>query len=118
VSPKLRELYELHKRLNKEFFSGKLMHIRILLEKRAKSYHGLYAAHINGKFPDRARLHEATITIHTDCWKPCYDSVLGTLLHEMIHQYQAEVLNRRANHDAIFVSIAKRGERLYKTQVR
>lgn len=46
------------------------------------------------------------------------DLFLGTLLHEMIHQYQHEVLERAANHDAIFTSIARRLERKYKVRVR
>jgi len=42
----------------------------------------------------------------------------GTMLHEMIHQYQHEVLNRACNHDAIFTAIARRLERKYKFRVR
>jgi hypothetical protein len=114
---KIAELERLHDKLNEEFFSGKLMHIRILLESRSRYYDGLYTAHYLKHRPNPDRLHEATITIHTKCWSEP-NIVLGTLLHEMIHQYQAEVLGRDCNHDAIFVSIAKRGERIYKTQVR
>ncbi len=42
----------------------------------------------------------------------------GTLIHEMIHQYQVEVLGRDANHDAIFCSIARKCERMYGVSVR
>jgi len=120
MSPKLRELYTLFDKLNAEFFNNKLLKVRILLEKRAKTYDGLYCCHYMHGLPDPKRLDEATITIHKDCWGGCGNpnTVLGTLLHEMIHQYQAEVLKRKCNHDAIFVSIAKRGERMYGVPVR
>ena len=53
--------------------------------------------------------------------RQCFDDeqlLKGTILHEMIHQYQYEVLHRKANHDAIFCSIARRLERVYKLPVR
>ncbi len=46
------------------------------------------------------------------------DMLKGTILHEMIHQYQYEVLNRKCNHDAIFCSMARRWERTLKLSVR
>ena len=46
------------------------------------------------------------------------ENLKGTILHEMIHQYQYEILDRKCNHDAIFTSIARRLERKYKFSVR
>lgn len=46
------------------------------------------------------------------------DLLRGTILHEMLHQYQYEVLKRKCNHDAVFTSMARRLERKYRIPVR
>lgn len=46
------------------------------------------------------------------------DNLRGTILHEMIHQYQYDVLKRKCNHDAIFCSIARKWERTLGITVR
>jgi hypothetical protein len=53
--------------------------------------------------------------------KHCFadeDHLCGTILHEMLHQYQYEILKRKCNHDAIFTSMARRLERKHKFTVR
>ena len=101
---------------NEKFFKGKLMPITLLIQK-SQSLDGTYnySTHkrkkdCSGWLPLRERLDHAYIIISEGCWKE--DSVEGTLLHEMCHQYQCEVLDIRANHDAIFCSMARRIERL------
>jgi hypothetical protein len=46
------------------------------------------------------------------------DHFHGTLLHEMIHAYQIEIMDRKPNHDAIFCSIARKLERKYSLEVK
>jgi hypothetical protein len=105
---------------NKADFGGKLKQITLLIKKN-KSKDGWYEYTTrmrdgDGWYANRERLHKASITISEGCWEE--DSVEGTLLHEMIHQYQAEVLDRPTSHDAIFCSMARRLERKYKVRVR
>ena len=61
--------------------------------------------------------HKSKIAISSYCFDD-EDLLCGTMLHEMVHQYQHEILKRRCNHDAIFTSIARRLERKYKFTVR
>ena len=100
------------------------MTIRMLI-KRNTTTDGWYEyqteSRIKGKrgslwLPKRDRLHNAHININQGCWKE--GTVEGTMLHEMVHQYQAEVLDLPTSHDAIFCSIARRLERKYGIYVR
>lgn len=100
-------LYNLHAEYNDRFFSGLLMPIRILI-KRNSTKDGWYE-YVTEKrdgprseawYPRRDRLHKAVIVISEGCWEE--DSVEGTLIHEMIHQYQAEVEDSPSHHDIVF----------------
>lgn len=96
---------------NDKFFSGKLTEPVIKVNDRALSYWGSFAyswsRHSGKGTPGRRR----AITIHGDAHE-------GDFLHEMIHQYQFEVLEREPSHDAIFNSIARKCERLTGLSVR
>lgn len=46
------------------------------------------------------------------------DDLQGCMLHEMIHQYQCQVMNVDADHDAVFNSIARKLERKHGISVR
>lgn len=112
---RIHKLYELHDFYNEEEFGNKLLPINILI-KKSKTCDGYYEHACSKDIPVKKRLHAATITIAEHCWKE--DSVEGTLIHEMIHQYQAEVLGRTTNHDAIFNSMARRLEKKYGISIR
>lgn len=94
---------------NEEEFSGKL----------SKPYFGITRSKAtNGYFEHYpGRNCKSKIAISKECFDD-EDLLRGTMLHEMIHQYQFEVLDRKCNHDAIFCSIARRLERKYKIEVR
>ena len=100
-------LLELHREYNDVYFSGLLMPIRILI-KRNSTKDGWYE-YITEKrdgprseawYPRRDRLHKAVIVISEGCWEE--GTVEGTLIHEMIHQYQAEVEDTATHHDVVF----------------
>ncbi len=94
---------------NETEFNGKLSEVGLGLT-RSKATDGYYE-----HFPDRNL--KGYIRIAERCFDD-EDLLKGTLLHEMIHQYQHEVLNRTCNHDAVFCSIARRLERKYGFTVR
>jgi hypothetical protein len=109
-----------HDEYNAAEFGGKLNHITLLI-KRQSTKDGWYEYKGRKRggdpwYPDRKALWKASICIAEGCFEE--DSVEGTLLHEMIHQYQCEVLDRPPSHDAIFCSMARRLERKYKVKVR
>jgi len=102
---------------NKEYFKSKLMTITLLIQ-RSYATEGKYTytaekrgKNCDGWLPRRDRLGHATIIISDYCYERDGE-VEGALLHEMCHQYQCEVLDRGASHDAIFCSMARRIERL------
>jgi len=116
-------LEQLHAQYNRDEFSGKLNTITLLI-KKSKTKDGWYE-YVTEKrdgsiqdawYPRRDMLPKANIVITEGCWDE--DIVEGTMLHEMLHQYQTEVLDRRTSHDAIFTSMARRLERKYKMRVR
>jgi len=101
-------LQQLHAEYNEQYFHGLLMPITILI-KRHSTNDGWYeftTEKRDGEWrPRRDRLHKACIVICEWCWE--YDCVEGTLLHEMIHQYQAEVLDTDTHHDSVFRAWAR-----------
>ena len=117
MSPKLHEAYCLYEEINAEFFEGRLTPIRLLLETRAKWWLGMYTYSANQRgiiHPERTG--RATIHLHAECWREP-NTVLGVLVHEMIHQYQAEVLGIDAEHCPIFKSIARQAKKRYGVPV-
>jgi hypothetical protein len=113
---RIDDLHMLWDEFNEAEFGGKLTNITLLIKRNTtKDGWYEYKAHKNWK-PIRDQLWKASITICHGCWDE--DTVEGTLLHEMVHQYQCEVLDRAPHHDAIFTQMAKRLERKYKVKVR
>ena len=94
---------------NDEEFNGKLREVGLGFTK-SRATHG-YFEH----YPGTNR--KSYIRIARTCLED-EELLKGTILHEMIHQYQFEVLERKCNHDAVFTSIARRLERKYKFEVR
>jgi hypothetical protein len=80
----LRELQKLHARLNRMFFGGRLAVVPLRLSSRMRTRLGEVTLDDRGRRPV-----EIAISRHharTDLWT----EVRHTLLHEMVHQWQAE----------------------------
>lgn len=71
----------------------------------------------DGYYEHYDHIAKEKLVIAYRCFKD-EDHLCGTILHEMIHQYQHKVLSRKCTHDAVFTSIARRMERKYKFTVR
>jgi hypothetical protein len=82
-APVLAELSRAHDEYNRRYFDGRLQPIAIVVSRRMKSRLGQYTLAADGAAPEIAisRSH-----IRRDPWV----EVLHTLLHEMVHQWQAE----------------------------
>jgi len=112
---RIDDLCNLHDEYNEAEFDGKLRSITLLIKRQAtKDGWYEYKAHKDWT-PIRDQLWKASIVLSEGCWEE--DSVEGTLLHEMIHQYQCEVLNRAPHHDAVFTQMARRLGRKYECDV-
>jgi hypothetical protein len=102
---RILELHRLHDYYNEKYFGGKLLHLTILLKKsKTKDGYYSYRAHSDWR-PIRSELERAFIAICEGC------DVEPTLAHEMVHQYQCEVLDCAPHHDAVFKSICRGIER-------
>ncbi len=121
MNSRLMQLYRLHDYFNEMDFSDKLMKVRMLLKRnRKKDGEYEYFAKLRDgikEMPDRKRLKEATIAISSPCFSE-EKYLEGAVLHEMVHQYQTEVLDTTTAHDAIFKSICRHLERKYEIEVR
>lgn len=110
-SPRIAYLKTLWETFNEEEFSGKLEPIPLLLKRFSFKDGQMYYIVRDGKYiPKSLEICESVY--------PNGDQLEGTMLHEMIHVYQCQVLNRLPNHDAIFCSIARRLERKHGVSVR
>ena len=98
-----------HDLYNKEVFNGKLATPKFGLT-RSKATDGYY-----DHYPRRNKKGKIAIAerLFDD-----EDQLMGTMLHEMIHQYQHEILEVKTLHDATFRSIARKLERKYKLSIR
>lgn len=114
-SPRLHRLYRMHDQINQDFFDGKLLRIRIKLEKRNVINYGTYEAFT--RLSDEAyRLESAVIKIHTECFTD-QKLLLGTLIHEMIHQWQAEIAKVPVDHGPEFEEKRREAEARYGVEV-
>lgn len=107
--PRVDTLKAWHDEFNELHFNGKLKSVGMGFT-RSRCTDG-YFEH----YPGTNR--KSYIRIAERLWSD-EDNLKGTILHEMIHQYQYEVLKRKTSHDAIFTSIARKFERLYNIPVR
>lgn len=95
---------------NEDFFCGKLKPIRIGLT-RSRHTDGYYEYYTD---PRRRRSIMISERLFDD-----EDNLRGTILHEMIHQYQHEHMSiKSSGHDAYFQSIARQAEKRYRIKVR
>ena len=94
---------------NTEEFSGKLKPVGLGFT-RARHTDGYFEHYPGTKRKSYMRISRRLLDDE--------ENLKGTILHEMLHQYQYEVLKRKCNHDAVFTSMARRLERKYKFPVR
>ena len=115
MGPRIQYLYTLFDEFNEEVFDNQLLTIPILL-KRNTTKDGWYEYRSHRDWtPVRSDLPRASIAISDFCFEE--DSVEGTLLHEMIHQWQCEVLNEAPHHNKTFNDFARKLEKKYKFDI-
>lgn len=107
-SPNLWTIEAWWEQFNEDEFGGKMT---------APSFGLTRSRHTDGYYEHFDSRPNHKLVISTRCFDD-EDLLCGTILHEMIHQYQHTVLHRPCNHDAIFCSIARRLERKYNIRVR
>ena len=83
-APVVRELQAWHRTYNQRHFGGALREIRIRLSARMRSRLGQYTAASTFGEPAEITISRAHLRRHG------WAEVLHTLLHEMVHQWQAE----------------------------
>jgi len=105
-----------HEHFNEAEFNGKLCTPKFGVT-RSKATDGYYEHKVKDGWQLDGPPEKSKIVIAVRCFDD-EDLLRGVILHEMIHQYQAEILKRKCNHDAVFCSIARGMERKYKMEVR
>jgi hypothetical protein len=113
---RIHELRNLHDWYNDHEFGFELKYITLLC-KRNTTKDGWYSyrAHKNDT-PMRAELCRAAIIVCDDTWDE--GTMEATLVHEMIHQWQAEVLNEDPTHNDNFNNKAIELEEKYGLLIR
>jgi hypothetical protein len=111
------DLWELWHHFNRRYFGSKLTPPLTIRLTRAQKYQGslVWKAHKNADKPLRS--HIKRCKIHISSYLSWYETV-GTLLHEMVHQYQLQALEVGPCHDATFRVMCKWIERETKFQLR
>jgi hypothetical protein len=82
--PIVAELRRWHRDLNRRHFAGALRDIEIRISRRMRTRLGQYTAPSAAGDPPEIALSAGHVERHA------FDEVLHTLLHEMVHQWQAE----------------------------
>jgi predicted SprT family Zn-dependent metalloprotease len=93
-------LQDLWHQLNKRHFEGRLPPIEIVWSRRLTSSAGMFVSHIGPRSPSsslRSRRRLIRLSSPLLHGQP-YEEVVSTLAHEMIHQWQFDLLKRRPNH--------------------
>ncbi len=84
--------------LNEHYFAGRLGPIEIAWSTRLTSSAGMFVSRVGPRHSDRSQARRL-IKLSTPLLKDQHArETLGTLAHEMIHQWQYDVLKRRPNH--------------------
>jgi hypothetical protein len=102
-------LYRMWTEFNELYFDNQLQPVKLLIKKsRHKDGWYSYRCHKKDERPIRNELKRAAIVISERLYEPPdWGLIYGTLIHEMIHQYQAEVLNETTDHGPIFTKMAE-----------
>lgn len=93
--------------LNARYFQGRLRPISIVWSRRLTASVGMFVSHVGPKAPwagpgmpdGERRVIRLSIPLLQD--QPDHEAI-GTLAHEMIHQWQYDILKRRPNHGPEF----------------
>jgi predicted SprT family Zn-dependent metalloprotease len=98
------ELQDLWRRLNSRHFQGRLPHIEILWSSRLTASAAMFVSTCGPRSPliairtDQRRIRLSTPLLQDQ--QP--GELVNTLAHEMIHQWQFDILKRRPNHGPDF----------------
>lgn len=102
-------LQDLWRELNARFFGSALPPIEIVWSKRLTSSAGMFASRVGPRAPEAGsarrciRLSVPLLQRQSQGpLKQAEQELLGTLAHEMIHQWQFDLLKRRPNHGPDF----------------
>lgn len=115
---RLALIWEDWKYFNERFFGGKLTPPRAIRITSARKYDGYvsYAALADTGTPAYHRIPgTGKICLSTH---QTMQAMRGTLLHEMVHQYQLEVLLVEPDHGTLFKAICRWIERETRFQLR
>lgn len=97
---KIQILRDLHQWWNEEEFDG-LLRLPVILCKRSNWKDGYYSYRGRKDWtPVISELHSAYIVVADGCFDEGTEE--ETLVHEMIHQWQAEVLKQAPHHNEVF----------------
>ena len=90
--------------LNAKYFQGRLLSIQIVWSRRLTASVGMFVSHMGPRVAGSRKGGERRLirlSIPLLKGQP-QDELIGTLAHEMIHQWQYDILKRRPNHGAEF----------------
>ena len=93
--------------LNRRYFCGALPPIEIIWSTRLTASAGMFVCRTGRRRPDTAasvvkRLIRLSVPILQGDSQQAGQELIGTLAHEMIHQWQFDLLKRRPNHGPDF----------------
>ncbi len=109
---KLDTIIDLWYELNLELFGGRLSPPSFG-RSRSQSSDGHFHFYWNRRTNTPKEPHKCRIYVSLDT-----HYVVGTMAHEMIHQYQFQVWGQHPNHDEVFGSIARKFEKIIGEPVR
>jgi predicted SprT family Zn-dependent metalloprotease len=93
------QFQDLWQRLNDRHFDGRLPPIEIVWSRRLTSSAGMFVSHVGPRSPASSDAHRRLIRLSSPLLQQePHDELVSTLAHEMIHQWQFDVLKRRPNH--------------------
>lgn len=108
-------LWEQWHYFNKRYFGGKLIPPRAIRLTSARSYDGTLYFKGNAAVTHFHLAHDTKICLSTHQTEK---ALYGTLLHEMVHQYQLQVWKVDPGHDARFKAYCRWIERQTNFQLR
>jgi predicted SprT family Zn-dependent metalloprotease len=98
-------LQHLWSKFNHRFFRGTLPPIEIVWSNRLTASAGMFASRVGPRAPDAGsarRCIRLSVPLLGHPSRATDQELLGTLAHEMIHQWQFDILKRRPNHGPDF----------------
>jgi predicted SprT family Zn-dependent metalloprotease len=100
----VEELQHLWRQLNERHFQGRLPHIDVLWSSRLTASAAMFVSRSGPRSPlTAAGAGQRMIRLSTPLLhRQPYDELVNTLAHEMIHQWQFDLLKRRPNHGRDF----------------